>query len=112
MDNMQLSYFVQRLKNFTLQNMSSDFFDDVDWVYHINTSLVYIYNYMNANGNWYRTNKTEDITAVLDTVNGDTIWNTTYKLSRVWKIWDTTSPTSPMPLLPSNVSFFLDENIY
>lgn len=109
---MQLSYFIQRLKNFSLQNMATDFFDNVDRVYHINTSLIYMYNYMNSNGNRYRSNVDENLAATIDPVNGDTAWTTTYKLSRIRKMRDTTTSTAPAEMALSNVSFYMDENIY
>lgn len=66
---------------------------------------------MNANGNWYRTNVDEDLTATTDPVNWDTLWTTQYKLSRIRKMRDTTTATDPDEILPSNVSFYLDPYI-
>jgi len=60
---MKLSYIVQRLKNGSTLNVSNDFFDDIDFVYHINVSLNIIFSKMNSLGNWYFSNKTESLTA-------------------------------------------------
>ena len=88
---MQLSYVIQRLKNWSTLNVSHDFFDDIDLVYHINVCLVDIFSQMNAMGNWYFSNMTD--TLVSPDVDWQTtkkkIRETTYDISRFWQVkWD------------------------
>lgn len=112
----QYSYFIQRLRNFSLQNLSNDFFDDVDRVHKINTNILFIFNYMNANGTWYYSNVKQVLTAT-DTVNGDNTWTLANPLSRIWRI-EADFPNPPTGvqkvcsqlLTPNNVHDDLDNN--
>ena len=102
---MQLSYIIQRLKNGTIQNISHDFWEDIDYVHHINASLNYIFSQMNSLGNWFFSNTKEEIS--------DSSWNkikvfrTRYGISKIWQVkWDW------QPLVMSNVNFDLDNPEY
>ena len=84
---MKLSYIVQRLKNGSTLNVSNDFFDDIDFVYHINVSLNIIFSKMNSLGNWYFSNKTESLTA--DGGWTQKSWTLSSDVSRFWQVsWD------------------------
>ena len=81
---MKLSYIIQRLKNGSTLNVSNDFFDDVDFVYHINVSLNLIFSKMNSLGNWYFSNKTESLTA--DGGWTQKNWTLSSDVSRFWQV--------------------------
>lgn len=89
------AYFIQRLRNNSLQNLWIDYFDDIDWVYHINTALIFIYNYMNSNGTWYHSNVYQTLTAASP---GTNVFTLTYPLSRIWRVenssWEALKPNN------------------
>lgn len=100
---MKLSYLIQRLKNGTTLNVSYDFWDDVDFVYHINNSLQIIFAQMNSLGNWFFSNVREKIWSTDSTEEKDE-FETQYDISRIWEIkadWQTV-------LQPANVHFDLE----
>lgn len=76
------------MKNGTTLNVSHDFWEDIDFVYHINVCLVDIFSQMNAMGNWYFSNKTEEI--IVPDVDGKTMTSNTWVLSsdisRFWEV--------------------------
>jgi len=94
---MDLAYFIQRLKNNTLQNIGWDYFDDIDWVYHINTSLIFFYNYMNSNWLWYYSHVHETLTSQTES----TIWATNDVISRIFKVYD---KSNKIELRQNNIS--------
>lgn len=100
---MQLSYLIQRLKNGTTLNVSYDFWDDIDFVYHINNSLQIIFAQMNSLWNWFFSNTREKVW-----VTGDSEWTdefqTTYDISRIWEI----KADGKTILQPANVHFDLE----
>ena len=100
---MKLSYLIQRLKNGTTLNVSYDFWDDVDFVYHINNSLQIIFAQMNSLGNWFFSNVREKIWSTDSTEEKDE-FETQYDISRIWEVkadWQTV-------LQPANVHFDLE----
>jgi len=98
---MQLSFLIQRLKNGTTLNISYDFRDDTDFVYHINNSLEIIYSQMNSLGNRFYSNIKEELWSSDDAEKDE--FTTTYDLSRIWEIkWD------GKVLQPANVHFDLE----
>lgn len=95
---MELSYVVQRIKNGTTLNISHDFWDDVDFVYHINNAIGYIFSTMNSFGNWYYSNTEEEIGAS-DWTESDT-FTTQYDISNFRLVLGDWTP-----LVQSNVNF-------
>lgn len=99
---MKLSFLIQRLKNGTTLNVSYDFWDDVDFVYHINNSLEIIFSQMNSLGNWFFSNTKETLwTTDWET---KTVWQTQYDISRIWQI----KVDGKNILQPANVHFDLE----
>ena len=99
---MKLSFLIQRLKNGTTLNISYDFWEDVDFVYHINNSLQIIFAQMNSLGNWFFSNVKETL--------GTTDWEekfvfqTQYDISRIWQV----KVDGKTILQPANVHFDLE----
>lgn len=100
---MKLSYLIQRLKNGTTLNVSYDFWDDVDFVYHINNSLQIIFAQMNSLWNRYFSNVREKIWST-DSEEEKDEFETQYDISRIWEIkadWNTV-------LQPASVHYDLE----
>lgn len=99
---MKLSFLIQRLKNGTTLNISYDFWEDVDFVYHINNSLQIIFAQMNSLGNWFFSNVKETL--------GTTDWEekfvfqTQYDISRIRQV----KVDGKTILQPANVHFDLE----
>lgn len=84
---MKLSYLIQRLKNGSTLNVSYDFWDDVDFVYHINNSLQIIFAQMNSLWNWFFSNIKENLWSTDDSEKDE--FTTQYDISRIWEVkWD------------------------
>ena len=81
---MKLSYFIQRLKNGTTLNVSYDFWDDADFVYHINNSLQIIFAQMNSLWNWFFSNTKEELWST-DEIEKDS-FSTQYDISRIREV--------------------------
>lgn len=100
---MDLAYFIQRLKNNTLQNIGWDYFEDIDWLYHINTALIFFYNYMNSNGLRYYSHVHETLTEPTET----DVWQTSNVIGRIFKVYDKANKTE---LKQANINAKLDTN--
>lgn len=99
---MKLSYLIQRLKNGTTLNVSYDFWDDVDFVYHINNSLQIIFAQMNSLGNRFFSNVKEELWSTDDAEKDE--FTTQYDISRIWEI----KADGKAVLQPANVHFDLE----
>lgn len=89
------------MKNGTTLNISHDFWEDVDFVYHINVCLNNIFAQMNSLWNWYFSNIKETLGSTWD-IEKDK-FNTTYDISRIWQVkWDWNV------LQPANVHYDLE----
>lgn len=99
---MKLSYLIQRLKNGTTLNVSYDFWDDVDFVYHINNSLQIIFAQMNSLGNRFFSNVKEELWSTDDAEKDE--FTTQYDISRIWEI----KADGKTILQPANVHFDLE----
>lgn len=92
---------VQKLKNGTTLNTSHDFWEDSEFVHQINVALQDIFCRMNSLGNWFYSNKQEEI---ITTENeGSNVFKTEYGISRIWQVrWDGNILTA------SNINFNLE----
>ena len=99
---MKLSYLIQRLKNGTTLNVSYDFWDDIDFVYHINNSLNIIFSQMNSLWNWYFSNIRETLWST--DWEQKTVFKTQYDISRIWQV----KVDGKTILQPANVHFDLE----
>lgn len=100
---MKLSFLIQRLKNGTTLNVSYDFWDDVDFVYHINNCLQIIFAQMNSLWNRFFSNVREKIWST-DSDEEKDEFTTQYDISRIWEVkadWVNL-------LQPANVHFDLE----
>lgn len=100
---MKLSFLIQRLKNGTTLNVSYDFWDDVDFVYHINNALQIIFAQMNSLWNRFFSNIREKIWST-DSEEEKDEFTTQYDISRIWEVkadWVNI-------LQPANVHFDLE----
>lgn len=101
---MKLSFLIQRLKNGTTLNVSYDFWDDIDFVYHINNSLQIIFAQMNSLGNWFFSNVRETLWSTNEDEAEKDEFTTQYDISRIWEVkadWVNI-------LTPANVHFDLE----
>ena len=101
---MKLSFLIQRLKNGTTLNVSYDFWDDIDFVYHINNSLQIIFAQMNSLWNWFFSNVRETLWSTNEEEAEKDEFTTQYDISRIWEVkadWVNI-------LTPANVHFDLE----
>ena len=100
---LKLNYLITRIKNKTLQNISEDYFDNNDFIYHINIALIYIFNYMNSNWTRYFSTTEETLTESTPT----DIRTLEYNMGKIFQVRDV---DNDIVLTHKNISINMSED--